>query len=116
MRVADFERLYDYSCWANARLFDVVATLTPQQFTQTVAGSYESVRNTLVHILSAEWGWMERCGGPPRGEKLKPTDFPTAGSVITAWKRVEKDFRAFLMTLHDADLSKAVEFGFSPGE
>jgi len=116
MRVADFERLYDYSCWANARLFDVVSRIAPEQFTRNVAGSYQSVRNTLVHTLSAEWGWMERCGGPPRGAKLDPANYPTAASVITAWKQVEKDFRAFLMSMNDADLSKPVEFGFSPGE
>ena len=63
MTVKDLERLYDYGYWANKKLLAVVAQLTPEQFTQTVAGSYGSVRNTLVHILSAEWGWLDRCGG-----------------------------------------------------
>ena len=30
-------------------------TLTPEEFTRSVAGSYESIRNTLVHVLSAEY-------------------------------------------------------------
>jgi len=56
MRVKDLEELFDYSYWANDRLFEVAAQLTPEQFTKPVAGSYGSVRNTLVHVLSAEWG------------------------------------------------------------
>jgi uncharacterized damage-inducible protein DinB len=32
--------------------------LTPEQFTEQVSGSYGSVRNTLVHIMSTEWGWV----------------------------------------------------------
>src|SRR5215216_5971029 len=89
MRVSDLERLYDYNYWANKKLFSVVSQLTPEQFTQAVAGSYESVRNTLVHVLSAEWGWLDRCGGPPRGEKLKAENFATADSVIALWARAE---------------------------
>ena len=50
MTVKDLERLYDYGYWANKKLLAVVAQLTPEQFTQTVAGSYGSVRNMLVHI------------------------------------------------------------------
>ena len=67
MTVKDLERLYDYGYWANKKLLVVVSQLTAEQFTQTVAGSYGSVRNTLVHVLSAEWGWLDRCGGRQRG-------------------------------------------------
>jgi uncharacterized damage-inducible protein DinB len=55
MRLIDLERLYDYHYWANRRLLETVSQLTPEQFTQNVAGSYGSIRSTLVHVLSAEW-------------------------------------------------------------
>jgi uncharacterized damage-inducible protein DinB len=67
MTVKDLERLCDYGYWANHEILAVAAHLTPEQFRQTVAGSYGSVRNTMVHILSAEWGWLDRCGGHERG-------------------------------------------------
>ena len=73
MTVKDLERLYDYGYWANKKLLAVVAQMTPEQFTQTVAGSYGSVRNTLVHVLSAEWGWLDRCGGRERGWRSRRT-------------------------------------------
>src|SRR5687767_6743693 len=38
MTVNDLERLYDYGYWANQKLLAVVSHLTPEQFTQTVAG------------------------------------------------------------------------------
>src|SRR5262245_29181162 len=63
MTVNDLERRFDYGYWANARLFAVISQLTTEQFTQNVAGSYGSIRNTLVHALSTEWGWLARCGG-----------------------------------------------------
>ena len=67
MTVNDLEVLYDYGYWANKQLFHLISKLTPEQFAEPVAGSYGSIRNTLVHALSAEWGWMERCGGEERG-------------------------------------------------
>lgn len=115
MRVSDLERLYDYNYWANRKLFSVVSQLTADQFTQSVAGSYASVRNTLVHVLSAEWGWLDRCGGPPRGERLKAEDYPTFESVDVTWKRVEGYMRNFLASLDDADLARHIEFALGGG-
>jgi uncharacterized damage-inducible protein DinB len=54
MTVKDLERLYDYGYWANEKLFQAVSQLTPEEFTRTVAGSFGSIRNTLVHVMSAE--------------------------------------------------------------
>jgi uncharacterized damage-inducible protein DinB len=112
MRLIDLERLYNYHYWANRQLTEAVSQLTTEQFTQDVAGSYGSIRNTLVHVLSAEWGWLDRCGGPPRGDRLKADDYPTLESVVQTWSRVEHDMRAFLAGLNEVDLSRDVEFAF----
>ena len=105
-------RLYDYSYWATAKLLEAVARLTDEEFVRDVGGSYGSIRNTLVHTLSAEWGWLERCGGPPRGPKLQPDAFPTLAKVREAWQGVEAQMRAFLQGLSDADLARPIEFAF----
>jgi uncharacterized damage-inducible protein DinB len=110
MTVEDLEALYDYGYWANKKLFDVISRLAPEEFTRPVAGSYGSIRNTLVHAVSAEWGWLDRCGGQERGPALKPDDYPTAESLMEAWQRVEAHVREFLSGLKDEDLARDVEF------
>jgi uncharacterized damage-inducible protein DinB len=112
MRSTDLARLYDYTCWANQKLLGVVAQLTPQEFTKAVGGSYGSVRNTLVHIVSAEWGWLDRCGGLPRGDRLRPEDFPTLESIVAVWRRVEAEMRGFLDAVPDEKLSEDITFAF----
>ena len=114
--IADLRRLYEYNYWANEKLLAVVAQLTPDQFTQQVSGSYGSIRNALVHVLSAEWGWLDRCGGESRGPKLNPDDYPSVTSVIETWKRVEGYVRSFLSGLGDADLARKVEFSLGTGD
>ena len=102
--------LYDYNYWANRHLFRVLAQAPPDDFIRPAAGSYGSIRNTLVHVMSAEWGWLERCGGPARGPKLKAEDFPDLQSVVNTWQTVEGRVRGFLETLTDDDLNRDVEF------
>jgi uncharacterized damage-inducible protein DinB len=115
VRVRDLQTLFDYGYWANRKLFEVISQLTDAQFTASVAGSYGSIRNTMVHVMSAEWGWIDRCGGPARGPALVAADYPTAAVLIEQWKQVEGFGRAFLAGLRDEDLERVVEFQFGSG-
>lgn len=115
MTIKELEGLFDYGYWANRKLFEVISRLTREQFTQAVAGSHGSIRNTMAHVLRAEAVWLERCGGPKRGPRLDPADFPTVESLVQAWNRVEAHTREFLSKLHDEDLARNVEYAIDPG-
>jgi uncharacterized damage-inducible protein DinB len=115
MTTDDLVRLFDYSYWANRKLFTVVSQLSAEQFEQQVAGGHGSIRNTLVHMMSAEWGWLERSGGTRRGPPLVPADYPTFASVVERWSEVEKNVRAFLSGLRPEDLERVVEFAVGSG-
>ena len=108
MTVTDLERMYDYGYWANRRLLSVAARLTPEQFTQHVAGTYGSVRTTLVHIMAAEWAWLERSGGQARSRRIVADDYPTVAAVVDAWAALERYVRAFLASWTDDDLAGGV--------
>lgn len=110
MTVRDLEILYDYNYWANKKLFSVITRLTPEEFTRTVAGGYGSIRNTMVHLLSTEWGWLSRCGGHERGARLKADKYPTAESLIKDWENIEHYMRNFLSKLDDDDLNQYVGY------
>jgi uncharacterized damage-inducible protein DinB len=110
MTIDDIRNFYDYGQWANRKVFSVLDQLTPAQFTENVAGSYGSIRNTLVHAMSTEWGWLERCGGAKRGPALKGADYASLESLTTQWNNVEGYVREFLATLTDADLLRNVDY------
>jgi uncharacterized damage-inducible protein DinB len=116
MTAKDLQRLYNYSYWANRKLLPFISQLTPEQYTQPFAGSHGSIRNTMVHVLSAEWGWLERSGGLARGPALKPDDYPTMESLLETWSKVETYVREFLSKLKDEDLARKVEFTTPRGE
>ena len=44
--------LYRYNAWANARILDMAAQLSPEQFLAARGASFDSVRDTLAHTRS----------------------------------------------------------------
>lgn len=115
MTVKDLEVMYDYGNWANKKLFEVLSQLDTEQFTKSIAGGYGTVRDTMVHILSAQWAWLDHCGGRARGAALNAADYPTLASVMNRWEQVESYVREFLSTLSDSDLHRPVEFSIGGG-
>ncbi|HEU4391372.1 MAG TPA: DinB family protein [Blastocatellia bacterium] len=116
MRVADLITLYDFNYWANARLMKVLDRLSDEELTQKIGGGHDSIRSTLVHIMSAESGWLERCGGPARGPRLNPAEYPTLASIRQAWAVLEQKVRAFLGGLTDSDLDRQVRYSNDRGD
>ncbi len=70
----------------------------------------------MVHAVSAEWGWLERCGGRERGPRLNPEDYPTVESLTETWDKVETYVREFLSKLKYEDLLRDIEYTNPRGE
>ncbi len=115
MTAEDVRHLFDYGHWANGKLFEVIGRLSPDEFAGPLSGTHGSVRNTMAHVLSAEWGWFGRCGGPDRGPQLRPDDYPTPDALRGLWRVVEGHARTFLPTLSDGDLAREVTFALPAG-
>lgn len=107
--------LFDYHAWANARLLTVVGALSEEEFTRDVAGGWGSVRDTLVHTLSTERGWLERCGGPERGPRLDPADYATPEALRAEWAEAEALLCAFVDGLEDEDLDREAAYAGAGG-
>ncbi len=54
----DIQLLYEYDRWANNRILKAASTLSAEEFTRDLGGGFRSVRDTLVHIIGGEWGWL----------------------------------------------------------
>ena len=84
MNVTDIRTLYAYNRWANERLFSALEKLNPRQFTAAVESSFPSVRDTVFHILFAEWLWLKRWQGTsPRSTLADPDASPATWSTLT---------------------------------
>lgn len=103
--------LFDYNAWANHRALDAASVLTPEQFTRQLGSSFSSVRDTLAHICSGEWVWLERFEG------RSPSAFPDSQQFAAAveslrehWRVQETALLAFVNGLKQEDLDRVMEY------
>lgn len=118
----DIQLLYEYDRWANARTLKAASSLSPEQYTQDLGGSFPSVRDTLVHILSGEWGWLTYWKEPVhRPEflpdlqarikaRFTPDAFPDIAAVRLKWNEVENELAEFVSRLSNASLERMLPF------
>jgi uncharacterized damage-inducible protein DinB len=114
--VPGIQGLYRYNHWANSRVFEAVSHLNPEEFTKDLGSSYPSVRDTLLHLVSAEWIWLQRWKGVSPRAMLHPTDFPDLDAVRTRWSEVDVERRTFLDALTDERLLAVVRYVNLKGE
>jgi len=62
--------LFKHNLWANLRLLDACAELTPEQLEATIEGTYGRIQDTFVHLLAAEGRYVELLTGVKRGRPL----------------------------------------------
>ena len=116
MNQSDIQFLYEYNRWANARILDAVSRLTAEQFTTDVASSFRSVRDTLTHILSAEWIWLRRWKGTSPAAMLNPAEFPNPAALRDKWAEVEAEQMDFVQSLTEEALPSLLAYTNTKGE
>src|SRR5512138_101279 len=55
--------LFRHNAWANLKLLDFCSGLSDEQLEATAAGTYGSIRRTLVHLVRAEVDYVNRVTG-----------------------------------------------------
>jgi uncharacterized damage-inducible protein DinB len=112
--------LYNYNYWARDQQLAVCATLSADQLLQPLGSSFGSLRDTLAHLMGAEWIWLERwrgrsprtLPGVPEGLPFAETlrrwheQFPTVAALQERWRDVEGGLRDYLAGLDGAALAR----------
>ena len=116
MTHADLTMLLEFHYWARTRVLDAVEQLTPEQFTRDLGSSFPSVRDTLVHLYSAEWAWYQRWHGTSPTSMLVPAEYPDVPTLRAAWTSHEAKMRAFLASLGETGITRVIEYRTLSGQ
>jgi uncharacterized damage-inducible protein DinB len=98
--MTDLLELLEYHHWATSLTVGAVRALTPEQFTRDLGSSFPSVRDTLVHVFSADRTWLGRLEGqsPPRANA---SDYADLASLLEVWEPVLQRWPVLVASLGD---------------
>jgi uncharacterized damage-inducible protein DinB len=107
---------YQYNVWANHRILKTTSNLSPNQFLDPLRAGELSVRDTLVHTMSAEWIWVSRWQGSSPSAMFEPGHFPNLQAIRTRWDSIEAETRRFIDQLHPPQLVEVISYKNTKGE
>lgn len=109
MNGGDIQELHEYNVWANGRVLDACKALSAEQFTRDLGASFPSVRDTLQHVMLAEWVWTERCQGrSPSG--FPGESFADLSALRTRWEAIAAELMARVRGLTPGELERNLEY------
>ena len=116
MDLKTIDDLYRYNRWANSRILDSALTLGREEFVKTIPSSFPSLRDTLVHMLWAEWIWLQRWRGQSPSIVFLAGDYSDAGALKSRWAELDGEQHDFLRTLEEPALTRNVRYVNLRGE
>jgi uncharacterized damage-inducible protein DinB len=111
----DTRILFAYDAWANRRMLEACGVLSPEQFTRDLGSSFRSVRDTLAHILGAEWLWLERFLGRTPSSLPSADQYPDLATLSARWTQFESELLSYVNGLSAADLERRFDYRDTKG-
>ena len=108
--------LYAYTKWADGRMFEAVSKLTPEQWAKDLGSSLKSTRDTVVHLVSAQWIWISRWKGETPKGMWAAADFPSQASILEKWEPLARDLAAFVGDQTEESVAKPLTYKNLKGE
>ncbi len=110
MNKADIMIIFEYNYWANKRILDKAAKVSPEQLVVPASFPRGNLKATLIHILDAEYGWRLLLERGEEAPDLTEKEFPTFESLLERWRYEEAHMRAYLAGLSDENLQEVVRY------
>jgi uncharacterized damage-inducible protein DinB len=116
MTYDDLSTLLDYHYWARDRVLEAVEPLSQEQFTRDLGNSFGSVRDTLAHILAAEWIWLSRWLGAAPTALLPASRISNVAEARAEWSERENEVRAFLRSMGPDGVNRVFDYKLMSGQ
>ncbi len=110
MTLQDLQTMLDYHYWARDRVLAAVEALSEEQFARDLGNSFASVRDTLAHLVFAEWAWYSRWQGNSPATAPQASQYGDVAAVRRAWAELEHQVRAFTAEVGDQGVGRVFEY------
>jgi len=110
-----FTDLTAYNSWADQKAIDWLCQITDEQWEQVNISSFSSIRQTAVHIASAEKIWIDFWTGSADPVYLSANFTGTKSELLAIWKAASNGLETFIIAHPAENLNQPVSFIYPNG-
>ena len=99
-----------YNAWANKRIIDTMLALPIRSMAIESEGSFPSLRDTTLHIWSAEYLWLQRLKHIPDPIRVQGLFVGVNRELCNNWQRTSEDIVAYVNNIDEESLKKTISF------
>jgi uncharacterized damage-inducible protein DinB len=110
MKPSEIKTIFDYNFWAFERVWECVSRISDEQFVEEINYSAGSMRNIIVHMMSAAIRWLSRLQSTETPQHLAFEDYYSLSKIKAKWDELRKDFLDYTNSLNQEDLDKTVQW------
>lgn len=110
-----FLQLADYNVWANAKAISWLQQISDAQWEQDVNSSFRSVRQTVLHMASAEKIWIDFWTKAAEPVFISGTFNGSKQELMALWEQASTGMRSFLSAYPEQALMEPVLFKYPRG-
>ena len=109
--LAHYRMFGHYNAWANSRLYDAAARLSPDQYRADRGAFFKSVHGTLNHLLATDRIWMQRfTGAGDAPDRLDAILFETFEELRAAREAEDRRIVGFVDGLDDIRIAGTIKY------
>lgn len=110
MKPNEIRTLFDYNFWAFERVWECVDQISNEQFVEEIDYSTGSIRNIVVHMMSANVRWASRLQSQGPLSHLEFEDVDTLTETKAKWDELRIKFLDYINSLDQEQLDAVVHW------
>lgn len=110
-----FTELANYHNWTDSIIIEWLKQLNNEQWEQPVESSFNSIKKTAIHMVSAKKIWIDFWTKVPYPVYLSSEFTGTKNELIEIWQKVSADLKNFIENYPEEDYLKSVDFIYPNG-
>jgi len=105
-----FTEVADFNVWANNIVWEWLDQISEEQWQQHIVSSFNSIAETVLHVVSAETIWLDRLNKVESPVWLQTTFKGSRKETIELWKRSTVGLKKFMDEFDEAGMMNMLVF------
>jgi uncharacterized damage-inducible protein DinB len=105
-----FTEIAEFNVWANKIVWGWLDQINDEQWKQHIVSSFNSIGETVLHVVSAETVWLDRLNKIEAPVWLQSTFKGSKEETIELWKRSTAGLKKFMDEFDEANMMDILVF------